>query len=77
MQRSTSARRMAVSQDLLPWADPYIASLMQKVARSGGRLFKDTPAPAAELPSSEEEEFDAGSPYFADDRSQRGVWRPE
>jgi len=29
-------------QDLVPWADPYIAGLVEKLARSGGRLLESS-----------------------------------
>jgi len=38
----TPARAQLALQDLVPWADPYIASLAAKLARSGGRLLESS-----------------------------------
>lgn len=46
---SMRARGLPGYTDLVPWADPYIASLVEKVQREGGRLLRKE-SPRAECP---------------------------
>jgi hypothetical protein len=39
MSEALRRRGLAGFVDLVPWADPYIASLVEKVQSEGGRLF--------------------------------------
>ena len=40
MSEALRRRGMAGFVDLVPWADPYIASLVEKVQMEGGRLLR-------------------------------------
>ncbi len=61
--------------DLVPWADPYIASLLEKVQAEGGRLPRThSPSPArAECPPPAFTEFSNPSRDFRWPR--REGWR--
>lgn len=47
MSEALRRRGLPGSYDLVPWADPYIASLVEKLQSDGGRLLgRSTPARA-------------------------------
>lgn len=66
MSDALRRRGLAGFVDLVPWADPYIASLVEKVQNEGGRLFglaNRTPA-HAECPPPSFTEFPTPSRDF-------------
>jgi hypothetical protein len=69
MSNPTSKSYRPVCHDLVPWADPYIAALMEKLRRSERRwhLLCEAPPPLGP------ESGDVNVPY-SDPWSRRGAW---
>ena len=73
MSEALRRRGMCGFADLVPWADPYIASLVEKVQAEGGRLLggRKLAFERAECPPPALTEFSNPSRDFTWPRQQR------